>query len=107
MEPYFSRVAPHSSSIETVLGFESVTLRFAGIVAINGLSFVLRPGELLGIIGPNGAGKTSVLNCVNGFYHQQSGRIQFAGREITRMSPHLRATLGIARTFQNIALYPG
>ncbi|MDR7523481.1 MAG: ABC transporter ATP-binding protein, partial [Armatimonadota bacterium] len=86
---------------------EGISLRFTGVTAIDRFSFTLRPGELLGIIGPNGAGKTSVLNCINGFYHPQAGRITFAGREITRMPPHLRASLGIARTFQNNALYPG
>ncbi len=93
--------------IDTVLAVERLTLRFAGITAIDGLSFSLRAGELLGIIGPNGAGKTSVLNCINGFYHPQAGRIVFEGRDITRRPPHIRARLGIARAFQNIALYRG
>ncbi|MGQ0551386.1 MAG: ABC transporter ATP-binding protein [Armatimonadota bacterium] len=93
--------------VDTVLTVERLTLRFAGITAIDGLSFSLRAGELLGIIGPNGAGKTSVLNCINGFYHPQAGRIEFAGHDITRLPPHVRARLGIARAFQNIALYPG
>jgi branched-chain amino acid transport system ATP-binding protein len=92
---------------ESVLVVESLSLRLGGVVAIDGLSFALRPGELLGIIGPNGAGKTSVLNCINGFYHPQEGRITFLGRDITRDPPHRRAAMGIARTFQNIALYPG
>jgi len=92
--------------VETVLSVRGLTLRFAGVVAVDGLSFTLQAGELLGIIGPNGAGKTSVLNCINGFYHPQSGRITFMGHDITHMPPHRRASLGIARTFQNIALYP-
>jgi branched-chain amino acid transport system ATP-binding protein len=92
---------------ETILLAEKITLRFSGVRAIDDLSFSLSPGELLGIIGPNGAGKTSVLNCINGFYHPQAGRIVFAGQEITRLPPHLRARAGLARTFQNIALYPG
>ncbi len=100
-------MARELSLVDTVLTVERLTLRFSGVTAIDGLSFTLRAGELLGIIGPNGAGKTSVLNCVNGFYHPQAGRILFAGHEITRMPPHLRARLGIARAFQNIALYPG
>jgi branched-chain amino acid transport system ATP-binding protein len=106
-EPYTSGVGVPLPLIDEVLVAEQITLRFAGLVAVDGLSFTLRAGELLGIIGPNGAGKTSVLNCINGFYHPQRGRIAFAGREITRMAPHLRARLGIGRTFQNIALYPG
>jgi branched-chain amino acid transport system ATP-binding protein len=93
--------------LDTVLAVDGLVLRFAGVTAIDGLSCSLRSGELLGIIGPNGAGKTSVLNCINGFYHPQDGRIVFCGRDITRLPPHARARLGIARAFQNIALYPG
>jgi len=93
--------------VDTVLTVERLTLWFSGLVAIDGVSFSLRAGELLGIIGPNGAGKTSVLNCINGFYHPQTGRILFAGRDITRLPAHRRAHRGIGRTFQNIALYPG
>ncbi len=92
---------------ETILLVEKIALRFSGVRAIDDLSFSLGPGELLGIIGPNGAGKTSVLNCINGFYHPQTGRIVFAGQDITHLQPHLRARAGLARTFQNIALYPG
>src|SRR3970040_300918 len=100
-------MGPGLPLVDTVLTVETLTLSFAGLVAIDGLSFSLRAGELLGIIGPNGAGKTSVLNCINGFYHPQAGRVTFAGRDITRLPPHARARLGIARAFQNIALYPG
>ncbi len=95
---------PHA---EPVLRVEDLHLSFQGIQAIAGVSFTLTPREILGIIGPNGAGKTSILNCVNGFYRPQRGRILFHDRDITRLPPHTRATLGIARTFQNIALYPG
>lgn len=89
-----------------ILSVRELTLRFAGVLAVNSLSFSLHEGELLGIIGPNGAGKTSVLNCINGFYRPQSGRIFYLGEKITYLSPHVRAHLGISRTFQNIALYP-
>ncbi len=99
-------MGPDLPLVDTVLTVERLTLSFAGLVAIDGLSFSLRAGELLGIIGPNGAGKTSVLNCINGFYHPQSGRVVFGGRNITHLPPHGRARLGIGRTFQNIALYP-
>ena len=92
---------------EPVLRVDDLRLRFQGIQAVAGVSLTLAPGEILGIIGPNGAGKTSVLNCINGFYHPEGGRIVFDGRDITRLPPHRRAALGIARTFQNIALYPG
>jgi branched-chain amino acid transport system ATP-binding protein len=100
-------VGRDTPALDTILIAEKITLRFSGVRAIDDLSLSLRPGELLGIIGPNGAGKTSVLNCINGFYHPQGGRIIFAGRDITHLPPHLRAKAGLARTFQNIALYPG
>ncbi len=100
-------MGPDVPRVDTVLTVERISLWFRGLVAIDTLSFSLQAGELLGIIGPNGAGKTSALNCINGFYHPQVGRILFAGRDITRVPPHRRAHRGIARTFQNIALYPG
>jgi branched-chain amino acid transport system ATP-binding protein len=92
---------------EPVLRVEDLHLSFHGIQAIAGAGFTLAAREILGIIGPNGAGKTSVLNCINGFYRPQRGRILFRDHDITRLPPHARAGLGIARTFQNIALYPG
>ncbi len=92
---------------EPILRVEDLHLSFRGIQAVAGVGFDLAPGEILGIIGPNGAGKTSVLNCINGFYRPQRGRILFRGRDITPLPPHARAALGIGRTFQNIALYPG
>lgn len=92
---------------EPVLRVEDLHLSFHGIQAIAGAGLTLAPREILGIIGPNGAGKTSLLNCINGFYRPQRGRIVFRDRDITHLPPHTRAALGIARTFQNIALYPG
>ncbi len=91
---------------DSVLEVHQLTLRFAGVIAVIDLSLSVRAGELLGIIGPNGAGKTSVLNCINGFYRPQAGRIRFLGQDVTSLAPHTRAALGIGRTFQNIALYP-
>jgi len=90
-----------------ILSVEDLHLSFYGIQAIDGVSFSLFPDEILGIIGPNGAGKTSVLNCINGFYRPQRGRLTFQGHDITTLPPHRRAAMGIARTFQNLALYPG
>jgi branched-chain amino acid transport system ATP-binding protein len=90
-----------------VLAFESVSLAFGGLMALRGVSFDIREGEILAIIGPNGAGKTCVLNCINGFYKPQRGTIYFGGHQITKLSPHKIAAMGIARTFQNITLYPG
>ena len=92
---------------EPVLRVEDLHLSFHGIQAIAGASLTLAAREILGIIGPNGAGKTSLLNCINGFYRPQRGRILFRDRDITHLPPHARAALGIARTCQNLALSPG
>ncbi len=93
--------------MDPILTAENLHLSFQGIQAVAGVSFDIFPREIFGIIGPNGAGKTSVLNCINGFYHPQRGHISFDGHDISRLPPHTRARLGLARTFQNIALYPG
>jgi len=93
--------------MEAILQAEHLHLSFHGLQAVQDVSFAVLPREIFGIIGPNGAGKTSVVNCINGFYHPQRGRVTFRGREISRMPPHRRAQLGLSRTFQNIALYPG
>ncbi len=89
------------------LQVREVSLAFGGTQALLDVSFDIMPGEIVAIIGPNGAGKTSMLNCLNGFYRPQEGSILFEGREITHMPPHRIAALGMARTFQNIALYTG
>ena len=89
------------------LSVQNVSLSFGGIQALTGVSFDVRQGEILAIIGPNGAGKTSMLNCINNFYRADRGRIVFEGHDLTRLPPHRIAHLGIARTFQNIALYTG
>ncbi|MBM3542216.1 MAG: ABC transporter ATP-binding protein [Alphaproteobacteria bacterium] len=83
----------------------NVTLRFGGLVALNDVSFAVRPGELFSIIGPNGAGKTSLLNCISGRYAPTEGSVHFKGRDITRLRPNHRAELGMGRTFQNLALF--
>src|SRR5919112_1176573 len=92
---------------ETLLAVDNVSLSFGGIKAIRDVSFDIRKGEIRAIIGPNGAGKTSMLNVINGFYHPQQGRITFKGATRSRMRPHEAATGGIARTFQNVALFRG
>jgi len=92
---------------KVVLKFENVSLAFGGLMALSCVSFDIKEGEILAIIGPNGAGKTCILNCINGFYKPQSGAIYFRGEEITKLSPYKIAAMGIARTFQNITLYPG
>jgi branched-chain amino acid transport system ATP-binding protein len=89
------------------LSVETVSLAFGGEKAISDVSFDIRKGEILAIIGPNGAGKTSMLNVINGFYTPQQGRITFKGETRRKMRPHQAAEGGIARTFQNVALFRG
>jgi branched-chain amino acid transport system ATP-binding protein len=89
------------------LELRGVRKAFAGVQAVNGVSLAVRRGELLSVIGPNGAGKTTVLNLINGFYHPDAGRIVLDGVDITELPPHRIAALGVARTFQNIALFKG
>ncbi|MBW7881762.1 MAG: ABC transporter ATP-binding protein [Caldilineaceae bacterium] len=90
-----------------LLSVQDVTLSFGGTVVLNQVSFDVVEGEIRAIIGPNGAGKTSMLNCISAFYRPHQGRILFAGHDLTRLPTHRIAPLGIARTFQNIALYTG
>jgi len=92
---------------EPLLAVEDVSLTFGGVRALSGVSFNIRKGEIRAIIGPNGAGKTSMLNVINGFYQPQSGRILFKGEARTTMRPYAAARGGIARTFQNLALFRG
>src|ERR1700722_18569826 len=84
-----------------------VSKRFGGVSAVQDVSLSLRPGEIVSIIGPNGAGKTSLLNTISGFYRPDAGRITMDGIDITTARPSKIAALGIARTFQNIALFTG
>ncbi len=92
---------------EELLSVSNVSLSFGGVKAITDISFDIKKGEIRAIIGPNGAGKTSMLNVINGFYHPQEGRIRFRGKTRRRMKPHQAASSGIARTFQNVALFRG
>ena len=96
-----------SQQRETLLQVDNVSLRFGGVKAISDVSFDIAKGEIRAIIGPNGAGKTSMLNVINGFYHPQEGSISFQGRTRARMRPYEAASQGIARTFQNVALFKG
>ena len=84
-----------------------VSLRFGGVYALQDVSVEIGAGELVAIIGPNGAGKTSLVNCISGVYRPFSGSVSFEGRDITRLAPAARTRLGLARTFQNIALFKG
>ncbi len=90
-----------------LLRVRDLTLSFGGTVALMDVSLDAYQGEILAIIGPNGAGKTSLLNCINGFYRPDRGKLFFDGRDLLKVPRHRIARLGIARTFQNIALYTG
>ncbi len=92
---------------EVALSVENIALSFGGVRALSDVSFDVREGEIRAIIGPNGAGKSSMLNVINGVYHPQEGRIRFRGEVRRSMDPHRAAVQGIARTFQNIALFKG
>ena len=91
----------------TVMEMKNITLRFGGVVAIKDISFDVREGEIRAIIGPNGAGKSSMLNVISGFYNPQEGEVWFRGAKRPPMRPYQIARQGIARTFQNIALFDG
>jgi len=91
----------------TVMDMRNITLRFGGVMAIKDISFDIREGEIRAIIGPNGAGKSSMLNVISGFYVPQEGEVFFRGQKRAPMRPYEVARQGIARTFQNIALFEG
>ena len=90
-----------------MLKIEDLHLSFGGIKALQGVNFEAKAGEITGVIGPNGAGKTSLFNAISGFYKPDRGRVSFDAEDITDLSPDKRAGLGLARTFQNIALFRG
>ena len=92
---------------DPILTIENVSLSFGGVRALTDVSFDIREHEIRAIIGPNGAGKTSMLNVINGFYHPQEGTITFRGERRHDMKSHEAAVQGIARTFQNVALFRG
>jgi branched-chain amino acid transport system ATP-binding protein len=90
-----------------ILELNNISLRFGGVKALTNISFDIREHEVRAIIGPNGAGKSSMLNVINGVYRPQEGTILFRGQPVTGMTPTKAARMGIARTFQNIALFKG
>lgn len=92
---------------DVVLNLENISLSFGGVKALTNISFDVREREIRAIIGPNGAGKSSMLNVINGVYHPQQGTITFKGAKRKQMRPHEASAQGIARTFQNIALFKG
>lgn len=95
------------NAAETILSVENISLSFGIMKVLDDISFDIKRGEIRSIIGPNGAGKSSMLNVINGFYHPQEGSITFKGETRKQMAPHVAASHGIARTFQNIALFKG
>ena len=93
--------------MSALLEIRETSKAFGGVQAVTRVSLEAQTGEILSVIGPNGAGKTTVLNMISGFYHPDSGRIALEGRDVTDLAPSRIAELGIARTFQNIALFRG
>ncbi|GGX80096.1 MULTISPECIES: ABC transporter ATP-binding protein [Vogesella] len=98
---------PHRKIGDVILQAEAISLSFGGVKALTNISLEVREHEVLSIIGPNGAGKSSMLNVINGVYHPQQGRVIYRGEARSKMRPHEAARQGIARTFQNIALFKG
>ena len=99
---------PSTSSVQsdsTLLSATNLSVRFGGVLAVNGVSFDVRRGEVFTLIGPNGAGKTTVFNLISRIYTPTTGEITFEGRKLSELAPHGVAELGIARTFQNIELF--
>ncbi len=90
----------------TQLKIEDLSIHFGGVVALDGVSFGVEEGEIMGLIGPNGAGKTTVFNCITRLYNPHRGSIHFESRDLLRMQPHEVIGVGISRTFQNLALFP-
>lgn len=90
----------------SVLTVENLTLKFGGLTAVNDLSFTVERGTISSIIGPNGAGKTSVFNMITGFYKPTSGNIHLLGKNLNKMKPNEITKAGLARTFQNLRLFP-
>jgi branched-chain amino acid transport system ATP-binding protein len=89
-----------------MLEVDDLTVRFGGITALDGVGFDVERGEMVGLIGPNGAGKTTLFNCLTRRYEANSGRVGYQGRDLLTEPPHAIAALGIARTFQNLGLFP-
>ena len=91
--------------MEPILEIENISLQFGGVKALDSVTYHINQGEIFSLIGPNGAGKTSMLNCISGLYQPTSGSIRYKGQEIINMKPYNRTNLGMARAFQNIALF--
>ncbi|GLS80057.1 ABC transporter ATP-binding protein [Paracoccus marinus] len=105
LEPYTTADGRRIGGV--MMDLRNITLRFGGVTAIKDISFDIREGEIRAIIGPNGAGKSSMLNVISGFYVPQEGEVWFRGKRRPALRPYQVARQGIARTFQNIALFDG
>jgi branched-chain amino acid transport system ATP-binding protein len=99
--------AERGAGLTALLQVEGISVRFGAVQALEQVSLEIGRGEIVAIIGPNGAGKTTLLNVISGFYHPYEGRILFEGRDRTHLRPYDVAALGVARTFQNVALFKG
>ena len=106
-EAFFSPAPRHAARQGTALALAGISLSFGGIRALRDVSFNVRPGEIRAVIGPNGAGKSSVLNVISGLYRADFGSIALGGKVFDHVPPQNLAKLGVARTFQNLALFPG
>ena len=93
--------------MDTILELKGITLSFGGLEVLSDVSFTVPKGKITTIVGPNGAGKTSLFNAISGFYKPEAGEIFFKGKEISHLRPPVRAKIGLARSFQNIALFRG
>lgn len=106
--PVVSARRGHPMTEQTpILECRGVERRFGGLVAVTGVDMEIRGGEIFGLVGPNGSGKTTLTNAITGFYPPQKGRILLDGQDITGIAPHKLAARGVARTFQNLALFNG
>src|SRR4051794_9530532 len=97
---------PSPSPDQPLLEIDHVTMQFGGLTALNDIDFDIHTGEILGLIGPNGAGKTTCFNVITGVYQATQGAVRFEGRSLAKTDRHKITKLGIARTFQNIRLFP-
>ena len=105
MQETAQQASDQAQGAETLLSVNGVTVRFRGIVALDGVSFEVKKGQIAGLIGPNGAGKTTLFNCLSRLYEFSEGSITFAGQSLQALPRHRMASLGIGRTFQNLALF--
>ena len=105
--PPAAPVSAVSPAARAALALEGISLSFGGIQALRDVSFDVRPGEIRAVIGPNGAGKSSLMNVISGLYDADEGAVRLGGQAFRKVPPHRLAELGVARTFQNLALFPG